>query len=119
MALLQIAEPGQSTLPHERRHAVGIDLGTTHSLVAAVRSGVAEILPDGQGRRLLPSVVHYSASGPDLLGEEALTLAADDPQNTIVSVKRLMGRGLADAQRLKVPFALDAQTEGMVPSAVQ
>jgi molecular chaperone HscA len=114
MALLQIAEPGQSTLPHERRHAVGIDLGTTHSLVAAVRSGVAEILPDSQGRRLLPSVVHYSASGPDLLGEEAFALAGDDPQNTIVSVKRLMGRGLADAQRLKVPFALDAQTEGMV-----
>ncbi|MFM1881387.1 MAG: chaperone protein HscA [Pseudomonadota bacterium] len=114
MALLQIAEPGQSTLPHERRHAVGIDLGTTHSLVAAVRSGVAEILPDGQGRRLLPSVVHYAPSGPDLLGEDAHAMAAQDPQNTIVSVKRLMGRGLEDAQRLRVPYLLDTQTEGMV-----
>jgi len=114
MALLQIAEPGQSTLPHERRHAVGIDLGTTHSLVAAVRSGVAEILPDAQGRRLLPSVVHYSSAGADLLGDAALDQASRDPANTIVSVKRLMGRGLADAQRLRVPYTLDAQGQGMV-----
>jgi molecular chaperone HscA len=114
MALLQIAEPGQATLPHERRHAVGIDLGTTHSLVAAVRSGAAEILPDGQGRRLLPSVVHYSSAGPDLLGEEALLKAGDDPANTIISVKRLMGRGRSDALRLKVPYRLDSPEQGMV-----
>src|SRR6185369_15726192 len=91
MALLQISEPGASPEPHTRRHAVGIDLGTTHSLVAAVRSGVAECLPDHEGEVLLPSAVRYLEGGRDALGG-----AVDDPKNTIVSVKRMMGRGLGD-----------------------
>ena len=96
MALLQIAEPGGSTDPHHRRIAVGIDLGTTHSLVAAVRHGVAECLPDGQGRVILPSVVRYLADGRRQIGHEARAQQADDPENTIASVKRLMGRQRAD-----------------------
>src|SRR5215210_2005784 len=96
MALLQISEPGESPEPHSRRHAVGIDLGTTHSLVAAVRSGVAECLPDREGEVILPSVVRYFADGSARAGREALAGAIEDPKNTIVSVKRLMGRGLAD-----------------------
>jgi molecular chaperone HscA len=96
MALLQIAEPGQSTRPHEHRLAVGIDLGTTNSLVASVRSGVAETFPDTQGRHLLPSIVHYRADGSCVVGYQARDHAVIDPHNTIVSVKRLMGRGLAD-----------------------
>ena len=96
MALLQIAEPGGSTDPHHRRIAVGIDLGTTHSLVAAVRHGVAECLPDGQGRVILPSVVRYLADGRRQIGHEARGQQADDPENTIASVKRLMGRQRAD-----------------------
>jgi molecular chaperone HscA len=100
MALLQISEPGQSTAPHEHRLAVGIDLGTTNSLVATVRSGVADTLPDEQGRHLLPSVVHYRRDAGPEVGEAALEAAADDPLNTIASVKRLMGRGIEDVKRL-------------------
>ena len=101
MALLQIAEPGGSTDPHHRRIAVGIDLGTTHSLVAAVRHGVAECLPDGQGRVILPSVVRYLAEGRRQIGHEARAQQADDPENTIASVKRLMGRQRADVPGLE------------------
>src|SRR5687767_7970951 len=99
MALLQISEPGASPDPHQRRHAVGIDLGTTHSLVAAVRSGVAECLPDAEGEVILPSAVRYLEGGQAVVGARALEAAASDPHNTIVSVKRLMGRGLADVAR--------------------
>ncbi len=105
MALLQISEPGQSPKPHERRIAVGIDLGTTHSLVAAVRNGIAECLPDDAGRVLLPSVVRYEAGGKRQIGFEAQTLLAADSQNTIASVKRFMGRGLKDvADAAKLPY---------------
>ena len=96
MALLQISEPGQSPNPHERRLAVGIDLGTTHSLVAAVRSGVAECLPDEQGRVILPSVVRYLVGGGRQIGHDARATLAQDPQNTIASAKRFMGRNLKD-----------------------
>ena len=99
MALLQIAEPGQSTNPHEHKLAVGIDLGTTNSLVASVRSGLPEVLPDGQGRNSLPSVVRYHAKAVDV-GYDAKATAADAPENTIVSVKRFLGRGLADIEAL-------------------
>ena len=99
MALLQIAEPGQSPKPHERRLAVGIELGTTNSLVAAVRSGVAEPLPDAQGRLILPSAVRYHAERAEV-GESARAAAAEDPFNTVISVKRLMGRGLEDVKQL-------------------
>jgi molecular chaperone HscA len=105
MALLQISEPGQSPNPHERRLAVGIDLGTTHSLVAAVRHGVAECLPDAQGRVLLPSVVRYLQGGGRQIGFEAEASLALDPENTIASVKRFMGRSLADvAGHGKLPY---------------
>ncbi len=100
MALLQIAEPGQSTAPHRHRLAVGIDLGTTNSLVATVQSGKAKTLPDSAGRHLLPSVVRYFPDGERRVGFDARAAAASDPFNTIVSVKRLMGRGLADVKRL-------------------
>ncbi|WP_429950849.1 Fe-S protein assembly chaperone HscA [Comamonas sediminis] len=96
MALLQISEPSQSPDPHQRRIAVGIDLGTTHSLVAAVRNGVAECLPDDEGRVLLPSVVHYHANGKRDIGPAALAHPGLDAANTIASAKRLMGRNLAD-----------------------
>ena len=96
MALLQIAEPGQSTNPHEHKFAVGIDLGTTNSLVASVRSGQADVLPDAQGRASLPSVVHYKDNGEVEVGHQAKLDAASDPQNSIVSVKRFLGRTLAD-----------------------
>ena len=96
MALLQIAEPGLSTAPHEHRLAVGIDLGTTNSLVAAVMSGEARVLPDHQGRPLLPSVVRYDACGVNAVGHAAAAQAVVDPANTIISVKRFMGRGLVD-----------------------
>ena len=96
MALLQLSEPGQTPDPHARRIAVGIDLGTTHSLVAAVRHGVAECLPDAAGRAILPSVVRYLDGGGRQIGFDAQAALADDPENTVASVKRLMGRGLAD-----------------------
>ncbi len=99
MALLQISEPGLSTAPHEHRLVVGIDLGTTNSLVAAVMSGVARVLPDHQGRPLLPSVVRYDARGVNAVGHAAAAQAVMDPANTIVSVKRFMGRGLADIRK--------------------
>mgnify|MGYP002041325691 CR=1 FL=1 len=91
MALLQISEPGQSPNPHQRRIAVGIDLGTTHSLVAAVRNGVSECLPDAQGRVLLPSVVRYLANGGRQIGYDAVAAQAQDARNTIASAKRFMG----------------------------
>ncbi len=116
MALLQISEPGQSTAPHQHRLAAGIDLGTTNSLVATVRSGVAETLPDAEGRHLLPSVVHYAADGTVTVGHEALARAAEDPFNTIASVKRLMGRGVADLQTLAGQLPYEFVTgEGGVP----
>ena len=96
MALLQISEPGASPAPHEARLAVGIDLGTTNSLVATVRSGVATVLPDAQGRPLLPSIVRYHPNGKIDVGYSAQARQADDPKNTIVSVKRFMGRGVKD-----------------------
>ena len=102
MALMQIAEPGQATAPHQHRLAVGIDLGTTNSLVATVRSGSATVLADADGAKILPSVVHYGqgdgASGESVvtLGAAALALATSDPLNTVRSVKRLMGKGADD-----------------------
>jgi molecular chaperone HscA len=95
MTLFQISEPGESPLPHARKRAIGIDLGTTNSLVATVRNGLAVVLPDHEGQPLVPSVVRYGEQGIDV-GYSALARAAQDPGNTIVSVKRLMGRGLAD-----------------------
>ena len=99
MALLQIAEPGQTAAPHQHRLAAGIDLGTTNSLVATVRSGRAETLPDTQGQHLLPSVVRYSAAGAEV-GEAARLVAASDPLNTISSAKRLIGRAVAELKSL-------------------
>jgi molecular chaperone HscA len=107
MALLQISEPGQSPDPHQRRIAIGIDLGTTHSLVAAMRHGVAECLPDPQGRVLLPSVVRYLEGGRRQIGFEARAAQAEDPANAVASSKRFMGRRLADvagAERLPYRF---------------
>ena len=107
MALLQISEPGQSPNPHQRRIAVGIDLGTTHSLVAAVRNGVAECLPDTQGRVLLPSIVRYLEGGKRHIGYDAAATQTQDASNTIASVKRLMGRGVADVgDASKLPYHL-------------
>lgn len=99
MALLQIAEPGQSPQPHQRRLAVGIDLGTTNSLVAALRSGLSEPLADAEGRIILPSAVRYHADRVEV-GESARLAASSDPYNTVLSVKRLMGRGLSDVKQL-------------------
>jgi molecular chaperone HscA len=114
MSLLQISEPGASPDPHQRRIAVGIDLGTTHSLVASVRNGVAECLPDTQGRVILPSVVRYLEQGRRQVGFEAQAAQAEDPENAIASVKRFMGRGLADiANRGKLPYRF-ADHPGMV-----
>jgi molecular chaperone HscA len=105
MALLQISEPGQAPDPHQRRIAVGIDLGTTHSLVAAVRNSVAECLPDAQGRVLLPSAVRYLEGQKRQIGFEARAAQADDAENTVVSVKRFMGRQLADVvDHHKLPY---------------
>ncbi len=114
MALLQISEPGQSPDPHQRRIAVGIDLGTTHSLVAAVRHGVAECLADEQGAVILPSVVRYLEDGRRQIGAAAFESQAQDPENTIVSVKRFMGRALADiANRAQLPYRFE-DTPGML-----
>lgn len=98
MALFQISEPGRSSAPHQHRLAAGIDLGTTNSLIATVRSGIPETLPDTNGQHLLPSIVHYGADGTLQVGEEAKQFAYSDPLNTIASVKRLMGRGVADVK---------------------
>ena len=100
MALLQISEPGESTAPHEHRLAAGIDLGTTNSLVASVRSGMAATLPDAGGEHLLPSVVRYRADSDPQVGSAALEAATTDPLNTIASAKRLMGRGVEDVKRI-------------------
>ncbi|WP_431286144.1 Fe-S protein assembly chaperone HscA [Roseateles chitinivorans] len=114
MALLQISEPGASPDPHQRRIAVGIDLGTTHSLVASVRHGVAECLPDDQGRVILPSAVRVMPEGRRQFGYDALAAQAEDPENTIVSVKRFMGRRLDDiANREKLPYRFE-DTPGML-----
>ena len=115
MALLQIAEPGQSAAPHQHRLAAGIDLGTTNSLVATVRSGQAETLPDAQGHHLLPSVVRYTPAGV-VVGEAARLAAADDPLNTISSAKRLIGRGVADVKSLgsELPYEF-ITSESAVP----
>jgi molecular chaperone HscA len=105
MALLQISEPGQTPAPHQRRIAVGIDLGTTHSLVASVRNGIAECLPDDQGRVILPSVVRYLDAERRVIGFEALAAQVEDPRNTISSVKRLMGRSINDiGSRAQLPY---------------
>jgi molecular chaperone HscA len=105
MALLQIAEPGRAAAPHQHRLAVGIDLGTTNSLVATVRSGLPTVLADEAGRALLPSVVHYGADGTLSVGHAARALAAADPRNTVASAKRLIGRSLADVA--STPFAFE------------
>ncbi len=113
MALLQISEPGQSAAPHQHRLAAGIDLGTTNSLVATVRSGMAETLPDAEGNHLLPSVVRYLGGGSRVVGQEAKAEAARDPLNTIVSVKRFMGRGVNDVKSLgsRLPYEfVDAES---------
>lgn len=113
MALLQIAEPGATTAPHEHRLAIGIDLGTTNSLVATVRSGQATVLRDEQGRLLLPSVVRYVSDAGAQVGYAAQSHKASDPKNTIVSVKRFMGRGLKDIAHLEsMPYDF-AESEGM------
>ena len=114
MALLQISEPGLSAAPHQRRLAVGIDLGTTNSLVATVRSGEAQTLADAQGRELLPSVVRYGAESVEV-GWAAQEQAVNDPANTISSVKRLMGRSLADIQQRypHLPYHFQASDNGL------
>ncbi|KMK97985.1 Fe-S protein assembly chaperone HscA [Aeromonas dhakensis] len=112
MALLQIAEPGQSAAPHQHKRAVGIDLGTTNSLVASVRSGQADTLCDEQGRDLLPSVVHYQAD-TIRVGFDAKREAALDPHNTIVSAKRMMGKALADIDTRQQPYEFVAADNGM------
>ncbi len=116
MALLQISEPGESTAPHQHRLAVGIDLGTTNSLVATVRSGVAVTLPDLDGESMVPSVVRYHADGGIEVGESARAAAPQDPENTIISVKRFMGRGLADLNRQeqRLPYQF-VTTDSAVP----
>lgn len=114
MALLQIAEPGMSTEPHQHRLAVGIDLGTTNSLVATVRNGIAVCINDEQGRALLPSIVHYKAEGAVDIGWQAQGAQSQDPRNTIVSVKRFMGRGLRDVAHVEsMPYEF-VDAEGMV-----
>ena len=116
MALLQIAEPGQSPMPHQVKRAVGIDLGTTNSLVATVRGGRAAALPDTGGQVMLPSIVNYTQSGEPLVGEPARALAAEHPAATLVSVKRFMGRGrhdaADDAERARYTLAEDKKGQG-------
>ena len=114
MALLQISEPGQAPEPHQLKRAVGIDLGTTNSLVASLRSGKAKTLPDLQGQHILPSVVHYGEQGV-LIGQEAKSLTVADPLNTIVSIKRLMGRGISDIDSLGgvMPYHFSGSGQGM------
>ncbi len=115
MALLQISEPGMSPAPHAHKRAAGIDLGTTHSLVATVRSGSPVVLADENGEVILPSAVHYFADGHAEVGAVARLQAAEDPLNTLVSVKRLMGRGVQDMQQLGGGFSYHfADQDGMV-----
>lgn len=115
MALLQIAEPGQSAAPHQQKLAVGIDLGTTNSLIATVRNGHSDILLDEQNRLLLPSVVHFGKDEKVIVGYEAAELATQDPQNTVISVKRLIGRSLADIQQRypNLPYQFVASENGL------
>jgi molecular chaperone HscA len=115
VVLLQISEPGQSPEPHQRRRAVGIDLGTTNSLVATVRSGTPETLLDSENQHLLPSVVHYIASGATTVGRRAYAQSADDPLNTLISIKRFMGRGIEDIKTLgsQLPYDMVASDSGM------
>ena len=115
MALLQIAEPGQSAAPHQQKLAVGIDLGTTNSLIATVRNGHSDVLLDEQNRPLLPSVVHFGKDEKVIVGYEAAELAAQDPQNTVISVKRLIGRSLADIQQRypNLPYQFVASENGL------
>jgi Molecular chaperone len=114
MALIQISEPGMSTAPHQHRLAVGIDLGTTNSLVATVRNGISIVLNDENGRAILPSVVRYNADGSAVVGELAQATQSQDPINTIVSVKRFMGRGLKDIGEIsRLPYRF-VDTNGMV-----
>jgi molecular chaperone HscA len=118
MTLFQISEPGDAPLPHAHRRAIGIDLGTTNSLVATVRNGLAVALPDAEGRPLVPSIVRYAERGVEV-GYAAMAHQSDDPQNTIVSVKRLMGRGLADlADARRFPYRFQ-DTPGMVRLATR
>ncbi|HDY7753220.1 TPA: Fe-S protein assembly chaperone HscA [Vibrio vulnificus] len=114
MALLQIAEPGQSSAPHEHKRAAGIDLGTTNSLVASVRSGTADTLKDAQGRSLLPSIVNY-ANEEAIVGYAAKALSESQPQETIISVKRLLGRSLTDIQTRypSLPYRFKASENGL------
>jgi molecular chaperone HscA len=127
MALLQISEPGLSPAPHEHRLAVGIDLGTTNSLVATVRSGVATVLPDSRGRPLLPSIVRYFPDGRVEVGHSAQSRQSDDPKNTVVSVKRFMGRGVKDVAHIEsapydfvdAPGMLQIRTAAGVKSPVE
>src|SRR5438874_4143788 len=127
MALLQISEPGTSPAPHEHRLAVGIDLGTTNSLVATVRSGAATVLPDAHGRPLLPSIVRFLPDGRAEVGYAAQARQADDPKNTIVSVKRYMGRGVKDVTHIEntpydfvdAPGMLQLRTAAGVKSPVE
>lgn len=114
MALLQIAEPGQSAAPHERKLGLGIDLGTTNSLVASVRSGTAEPLSDGDGQVILPSVVHYANEGFPVVGREALELASSHPLDTLQSVKRFMGRGAENVPASEYRLAAAEGAGGMV-----
>ena len=119
MALLQISEPGQTTAPHQRNFAAGIDLGTTNSLVATNRSGTIETLPDTEGRHLLPSIVHY-AKDDILVGYDAALMQSIDPMNTLSSVKRIMGRGIEDIKGLSnvLPYEFDGNSESHVPRIV-
>src|SRR3954468_13477346 len=127
MALLQISEPGMSTAPHQHRLAVGIDLGTTNSLVATVRSSIPEVLSDEDGRALLPSVVRYLPNGHANIGYKAMAAQTTDPKNTIVSVKRFMGRGLKDIAHAEnmpydfvdAPGMVQLKTVGGIKSPVE
>jgi molecular chaperone HscA len=127
MALLQISEPGMAPAPHEQRLAVGIDLGTTNSLVATVRSGVAAALPDARGRPLLPSIVRYFPDGRAEVGYAAQSKQVDDPRNTVISVKRYMGRGVKDVAHIETapydfvdaPGMLQIRTAAGVKSPVE
>lgn len=118
MALLQISEPGESTAPHQHKLAVGIDLGTTHSLVASVRSGVVDVLPDEDGQALLPSAVRYHAEQPPEVGQVALQAQSRDPLNTLTSIKRLMGRSFPEAQALALPYRLGQLGESVTIETV-
>ena len=118
MVLLQISEPGQSPGLHQRRRAAGIDLGTTNSLVASVRSGTPEVLLDADNQYLLPSVVRYNALKESTVGHAAYLQLSTDPLNTLSSVKRFMGRGIQDIKKLgsQMPYELTIQVDGGMPN---